>query len=95
MPQDVVYRRSPDVVAASLGDKSFLLHTGDWVYLELNGSGSRIWELLDAGQTAAALAGQLVVEFDVEAGTCERETEEFLATLTEKHFLLASEPEAE
>ena len=45
-----IYKRAPDVVAASMGDTALLLHVNDWVYLELNESGSRIWALLEDGR---------------------------------------------
>ncbi len=88
MPEPTQYRRSPEVVAANLGDKSFLLHVGDWVYLELNSSGSRIWELLEAETSARTLVDTLLTEFDIDRDTCTRETAEFLDTLMEKHFIV-------
>ena len=90
MAEQLLFRRSPDVVAANLGEKSFLLHVGQWVYLELNESGSRIWDLLEDGTTPSALVDHLTREFDVDRNVCEQQTEEFLAELALKQFVLSS-----
>ena len=66
-----------------------VLHVTDWVYLELNESGSRIWELLESQPNLQTLTDQLVSEFAVDRALCEQETAEFLADLTTKHFAVA------
>jgi hypothetical protein len=83
----IIFKRSPKVVAAAVDDKAFLLHIEDWVYLELNESGSRIWELLDDGKSAAQIVEDLGQSFNVNREVCALDTSEFLATLEEKHFV--------
>jgi hypothetical protein len=83
----LIYKRTPEVVSANLEDKSFLLHVNDWVYLELNETGSRIWSLLENGKTVDTLTSELIQEFDIEPAACATDTAEFLAMLEEKHFV--------
>jgi len=88
MPEtDTIFTRSPQVVAAAVGDKAFLLHIEDWVYLELNESGSRIWELLEEGKPVDRVVEDLSRDFNVEHELCASDTTEFLATLETKHFV--------
>lgn len=82
-----IFKRSAEVVAAQVGDKSLLLHITDWVYLELNESGSRVWELLGDGRTLDGLVGDLCREFKVDAQTCSADTSELLEMLETKRFI--------
>jgi hypothetical protein len=83
-----IFKRSPEVVAATVGEKSFLLHIQDWVYLELNESGSAIWELLDEGKPVDQVVDDLGQDFNVDRELCTQDTTEFLATLEAKHFVI-------
>jgi hypothetical protein len=85
-----IYKRAPDVVAANMGDLSLLLHVNDWVYLELNESGSRIWSLLEDGRDLTRLVSTLVEEFAVQPGTCKEDTAEFLLMMESKKFVVRS-----
>lgn len=87
MPETSIFKRSPEVVAAVVGEKSFLLHVEEWVYLELNESGSRIWELLDEGNTIDRVVEGLVRDFEVDLAVGVSDTSEFLATLEAKRFV--------
>jgi len=82
-----IFKRSTEVVAANVGDKSLLLHITDWVYLELNESGSRVWELLGEGRTLDDLVGDLCREFKVDIQTCSTDTSELLEMLEAKRFI--------
>jgi hypothetical protein len=84
-----MFMRSPDVVAATLKDKVFLLHVDRWVYLELNESGLRIWELLEDGRTLKALVEALRREFDVPADICARDVGEIMEMLRMEQFVLS------
>ena len=82
-----IFERSPEVVAATVGEKSFLLHIQDWVYLELNESGTRIWELLDDRRPVDQVVEGLCLDFNVDRHLCASDTAEFIATLEAKHFV--------
>ena len=88
------YRRSPEVVAASLGSKSFLLHVSDWIYLELNDSGSAIWALLEEEPALETITEKLLRDFEVDTKVCFQETSEFLQVLEQKHFVIVKETHA-
>jgi len=83
-----IFKRSPKVVAATIDATTFLLHVEDWVYLELNESGSGIWCFLDEGRSVEEIVEDLSRSFNVDHEVCVRETLEFLATLAEKHFVI-------
>jgi hypothetical protein len=82
----VIFRRSPKVVAAMIGETSFLLHVEEWVYLELNESARRIWELLDEDRSLDEMVEELRREFNVDRELCVSHASEFLVALEEKHF---------
>lgn len=83
-----IFKRSPKVVAATIGEAAFLLHIEDWVYLELNESGSGIWALLEDNRSVDQIVDDLSRSFNVDRELCVRETLEFLGTLEEKHFVI-------
>lgn|SRR6187402_182563 len=83
-----VYKRAPDVVAANMGEIALLLHVNDWVYLELNDSGSRIWELLEDDRGLPQLVSTLVKEFAVDPEDCAEDTADFLSMLESKKFVV-------
>jgi hypothetical protein len=84
-----MFMRSPDVVAATIGDKTFLLNVQTWVYLGLNESGLRVWELLDGGQTTESLVGALRQEFDVPQDVCEGDVAGLLVALQAERFVIS------
>jgi len=84
----VVYKRAPEVVAANMGEIALLLHVNDWVYLELNESGSRIWALLEDGYGLPQLVSKLVREFAVDPNDCTEDTADFLSMLEAKKFVV-------
>jgi hypothetical protein len=85
---ETIYKRSPMVVAATVSGTSFLLHIEDWVYLELNESGSGIWALLEDDRNVDQIVEDLSRSFRVDREVCVKDTLEFLATLEEKHFAI-------
>ena len=83
----LLFKRAPAVVAATVGEKSFLLHIEEWVYLELNESGSRIWDLLDGQRPFPEMIELLGRDFHVDRELCADDTMEFLNDLEAKHFV--------
>jgi hypothetical protein len=63
-PQDAPFRRAAHVVSAAEGDRTVLLDPAQGEYFGLDEVGTRIWELLPAHPTAAALADRLFDEYD-------------------------------
>ena len=63
-PHDAPFRRAEKVVSAAEGDRTVLLDPVRGEYYGLDEVGTRIWELLPACPTAAALAERLFAEYD-------------------------------
>ncbi|HEX2764618.1 MAG TPA: PqqD family protein [Allosphingosinicella sp.] len=86
-----MFTRSRDVVAANFDDKTFLLHVQTAVYLELNETGLRVWELLEDRQGAETLVDALRREFDVPEDVCAGDVAELLSALQSQNFVISEE----
>jgi hypothetical protein len=84
-----MFMRSPEVVAASFDDKTFLLHVRNWVYLELNQTALRVWELLEDRHSTESLVEILRREFDVPADACAVDVAELLTRLRTEEFVVS------
>jgi len=73
----VVQSREP--VAVEVDRSVVMMSIAREKYYGLEGSGSRIWKLLETPGTVAALCAALVREFDVDETECMRDVLEFLA----------------
>lgn len=56
---------SPEVLTTPIGDSLMLLDLGSGVYYELEGVGSRIWQLLAEQTTPSEVAHQISVEYGI------------------------------
>ena len=74
-------RRSEAVVFTELDDLVVMLDTDKGLYYELDGVGSRIWNLLEEEPTVRGLHRALTGEFDVDAETCRDELLTFIEKL--------------
>jgi len=83
-------RIAEDVVYRELEGETVLLNLRTGVYFGLDAVGTRIWQLLHEGCTAAQVSERLVAEYDVAAGPCEQDLRAFMTALHE-HALV--EPE--
>ncbi len=90
----MLLRRHPDVCAAELDGEICLFHPQNAEYLNLNATGSTIWNLLDVPTDLDRLVAQLLARYAVEEATCRRETEAFLARALERGMLLAQPEQA-
>jgi hypothetical protein len=79
--QDAPFRRAEHVVRATEGDRTVLLDPVGGEYFGLDEVGSRIWELLPAHPTAAALADRLFDEFDAPRETLAADAARLLGEL--------------
>lgn len=79
------YRRATDAVAADLGEgKLALMGLAKGRYYALNPVGRVIWDCLALPQTRDELRAQVLARFEVDAATCERDTDRFLGELLEE-----------
>jgi hypothetical protein len=70
-----------DVLSRRLSDATILLNLQTDHFFELNRTGSRLWELLQAGCNRTQIREQLLREFDVNADALEKELHEIVTAL--------------
>ena len=75
------FRASSDVVYNRVGDQGVLVHMRTNQIYELNRTGARFWELLDAGHDLAEIQLRMLQEFDVAEADLAAEIEAQLALL--------------
>ena len=73
--------RTPDLMATELDDITVMFRAEKEKYYGFETVGSRIWQLLEAPTTVAALCDVLLQEFDVSREQCEQETLDFVRQL--------------
>ena len=79
--RQVTYRPNPDVIAQQVGDDTVLVHLETNRIYELNRTGARLWELVQAGLDRDQIQQELLREFDVEEAELAGEIDSFLAQL--------------
>ena len=87
-------RIAEDVVYRELEGEMVLLNLRTGVYFGLDAVGTRIWQLLQEGYTAAQVTDRLVAEYDVAAGACEQDLRVFMTTLHEHALVEPENPPA-
>lgn len=80
--------RNPEICAAELDGEVCLFHPQTAEYLNLNATGSAIWNLLEAPIDREGLVAQLLARFAVEEAVCRQDTEAFLAEALSLGMLL-------
>ena len=65
MNDATVLRRSPQAVAAEVGDEIVFLHEDDSVYYSLDGVGAFLWRALARPRTVQQLIDLVLEEYDV------------------------------
>lgn len=88
----MLLNRNPEIFAAELDGEVCLFNPQSAVYLNLNSTGSNIWNLLEAPTTLDALISNLQARYAVDADICRSETERFVSEALEKGMLLQSQP---
>ena len=80
--------RNPEICAAELDGEVCLFNPQNAEYLNLNRTGSSIWNLLDMPAELDELISDLQARYDVDADTCRSETEDFVAEALKRGMLL-------
>lgn len=81
-------RRNPEVCAAELDGEMCLFQPETAEYLNLNSTGSAIWNLLETPADLDGLLAELLNRYQVDEATCRQETETFLRAAVERGMLL-------
>ena len=84
--------RNPEVCAAELDGEICLFEPVKAEYLNLNKTGSAIWNLLEEPSTLEFLLKELQSRYSVDPDTCRQETEAFISEALERGMLQEKEP---
>ena len=84
--------RNPEVCAAELDGEICLFEPVKAEYLNLNGTGSAIWNLLEQPTELALLLAALQSRYSVDADTCRQETEAFISEALKRGMLKEQPP---
>jgi len=85
------YRPSPDTVYDDVGDRSVLINVRTNLIYELNETGARFWQLLDAVHDLAKIKQLMLQEFDVTEADLNREIGTLLASLSNEGLIVPDE----
>lgn len=88
------HRIAPDVTHATLDGRVVLLKLGTEAYFSLDEVGSRIWQLLEAGEDVDAIVRQLLDEYDVEPARLHADVVELLEKLAARDLIEPAPPPA-
>ena len=78
---------NPDVVFKRLDDRMVLIHLETNQVFELNDTGARIWEMLEAGADEDDIAERLSAEFEVAPEQLQRDLNDLLRELTSQGLI--------
>ena len=63
----------PEVITRRVGDEAVILDVTSGVYFGLNGTGARVWQLLTAGMTLAAVCEVMAAEYETGIAELQRD----------------------
>lgn len=72
-----------DIVASDIDDEKVMMSVEKGQYYGLDPIGSRVWELIEKPVMVAELIDVLLLKYDVDRETCERDVLAFLEELHE------------
>ena len=84
--------RNPEVCAAELDGEICLFEPVKAEYLNLNGTGSAIWNLLEEPTDFEPLLAALQSRYAVDADTCRQQTEAFISEALKRGMLQEQPP---
>ena len=82
-------RRRPDAITADVGEESVVLDSDSGTFFQLNGSGARIWALLEEPRTVGALCDALVARHAVSPERCRADVAAFLAAIAARGLIVS------
>jgi hypothetical protein len=84
---DTTISQIEDIVAGDIDDEKVMMSVEKGQYYSLDPVGSRVWELIEKPVKVAALIDTLMLKYDVDRETCERDVLAFLEELREEGIL--------
>ncbi|HKY32369.1 MAG TPA: PqqD family protein [Candidatus Polarisedimenticolia bacterium] len=88
-----VPHKNPHAASRNFGGEAFIVIPQRHQYKILNGTGSRVWELIDGSRDAEEIARMIAEEYDVTIEAARKDVTSFLGDLSE-HGMLADVPSA-
>ena len=82
-----VVSRSEEPVAVEVDRKIVMMSVEQAMYFGLEGTGPRVWALLEQPRSVESLCKALTKEFDVDAEDCRREVIDFLEELRDAQLI--------
>lgn len=79
----------PDVMAQHVNDEIVLVHLLSNQIYTLNGTATRLWELLETGHDLDSCIQTLLNEYDVSRKDLEEDVNTIVETLTKLNFLVS------
>lgn len=73
--------RGEDVMSCELDGEIVIMSIDNGCYYNLNGTASRVWDLLETGLTLDELCGKLVEDYDLSPSDCVADVADLLADL--------------
>jgi hypothetical protein len=87
VPLDASVVATERQLSTTLADEVIILGLDDSMYYGLTGTGTRIWELLQAPRTIEEIVRTIVAEFDVERDRVEADLDALLADLQSRGLI--------
>ena len=81
-------QRQPDMVFSHIDDEVVMMSIEAGEYYGLNPVASRIWDLLEKPHTFCRLIDLLMLEFDIDKSTCQKDVTNFLNQLVDKGLVV-------
>lgn len=90
IPGDRVFAQDDDVLMTESGGVTVLMSMDSGKFVELNGTGSAIWELTDGQRDVAEIAHALQGRFEVDPAECLDDVREFYARMRDEKLVRAT-----
>jgi hypothetical protein len=84
---DSIVASSAAQLSADLGGEFVILGVSDGLYYGLDGTGARIWELIQEPRSIRFLEETISKEFEIDSNTCAGDIQSFLNDLSERSFI--------
>jgi hypothetical protein len=85
-----MFRVPPKVIGCCVGEEAVILKLETGVYFGLDPVGTRVWQLLEAGDTLTQICEVIFKEYEVSRKDLERDVLDFVKQLLEKQLLTAA-----
>ncbi len=82
--------RAPKQASCKLSGEAVILNLESGIYYGLNDVGARIWDLLSEPRDVVALRDALIEEYEVDAGTLQRDLIAILTSLVDSGLIQVS-----